>query len=107
MLTTEECVQAAEEGTEALDGLLRPPDEVAGQWPRIELGSREADLLLCGNQVQLPAGAPAGLLRLYTDGGRFLGMGEAMGDGRLLPRRLLAHESGASGSGFPGARLSL
>jgi hypothetical protein len=34
-------------------------------------------------------------------------MGEVMADGRLLPRRLLAHDSGASGSGLPGSRLSL
>lgn len=107
MLTTEQCALAAEEGTEALDALLRPLDEVAGQWPCLQLGSREADLLLCGSQVPVSAGVPAGMLRLYTDCGRFLGMGEAMGDGRLFPRRLLAHDSGASGSGFPGARLSL
>lgn len=107
MLTMEQCVQAAEESTEALDALLRPLDEVAGQWPQIQLGSRETDLLLCGNQVPVPAGVTAGMLRLYTDCGRFFGMGEAMGDGRLLPRRLLAHDSGAPRSGSPGARLSL
>ena len=89
------------EGTEALDALLRPLDEVAGQWPLIRLGSHEVDLLLCGSQVPVPAGMPAGMVRLYTDRGRFFGMGEVMADGRLLPRRLLAHDSGASGSGAP------
>jgi tRNA pseudouridine55 synthase len=107
MVTTEQCIQAAEDGTGALDALLRPLDEVAGQWPLIQLGSSEVDLLLCGSQIQAPAGALAGMVRLYTDRSRFFGMGEVMSDGRLLPRRLLAHDSAARIEGSPGVRLSL
>jgi tRNA pseudouridine55 synthase len=107
VLSMERCLRAAEDGTEALDALLRPLDEVAGQWPLIRLGSRQVDLLRCGSQVAVSAGTPAGMVRLYADHGCFFGMGEVMEDGRLLPRRLLAHDSGASGSGSPDTRLSL
>jgi tRNA pseudouridine55 synthase len=107
MLTTEQCLNAAEQGTEALDALLRPLDEVAGQWPLIRLGSPEVQLLLCGSQIAAPAGMPAGMVRLYAEHSRFFGMGEVMSDGRLLPRRLLAHGSEASASGSRGPRLSL
>jgi tRNA pseudouridine55 synthase len=107
MLTMEQCFKAAEQGTGALDALLRPLDEVAGQWPLIRLRSHEVDLLRCGSQVAVPAGIPAGMVRLYAEHSRFFGMGEVMGDGRLLPRRLLAHDPGASGSASPGTRLSL
>ncbi len=106
MLTTEECLNAAEAGADALDALLRPVDQVAGQWPLMQLESREVDLLLCGSQIPVPAGAQAGMVRLYTDRGHFFGMGEVT-DGRLLPRRLLAHDAGTPDSGLPGARLSL
>jgi tRNA pseudouridine55 synthase len=107
MLTMEQCLDAAEQGTEALDELLRPLDEVAGQWPLIQLESHEVDLLRCGSEVPVPAGMPAGMVRLYADHSRFFGMGEVMGDGRLLPRRLLAHDPRGTGVGSPATRLSL
>ena len=47
------------------------------------------------------------MVRLYTDGGSFLGMGEVMSDGRLLPRRLLANGSAAQSGDLPVTQLSL
>lgn len=101
MLTIEQCMSAAEAGEAALDALLRPLDEVVGQWPLIRLGPHEVQLLLCGNQVRVQADLAAGMVRLHTESGGFFGMGELMADGRLLPRRLLAHDSGTRSSGPP------
>ncbi|MCL4779345.1 MAG: tRNA pseudouridine(55) synthase TruB [Gammaproteobacteria bacterium] len=107
MLSMEQCLSAASMGQEALDGLLRPLEEVAGQLPLVRLGAREVDLLFCGSQVQAPAGQGAGMVRLHTEAERFFGMGEVMGDGRLLPRRLLARDPAAPGDPFAVTRLSL
>lgn len=107
MVTIEQCASAAEAGTEALDALLRPIDEVAGQWPSISFGTREVQFLQCGGEVRAPVGMTAGMVRLYTGPGRFFGMGEVVGDGRLLPRRLLAHDPGTHESSSLLARLSL
>ncbi len=107
MITLEQTMVAAEEGTEALDALLLPLDEVVGQWPLVRLKSQEARLLLRGSEIAAPNGLSAGMARLYTDGDSFFGMGEVMADGRLLPRRLLAHDSAAQGGDIPLTQLSL
>lgn len=107
MTTVEQCICAAEAGTDALDALLLPLDQVAGQWPLIKLGPAEINLLLRGSQVAAPAGVAAGMFRLYSQGGSFFGMGEVMTDGRLVSRRLLAHDPSTSNDDIPVARLSL
>lgn len=107
MTTVEQCICAAEAGTDALDALLLPLDQVVGQWPLIKLGPAEINLLLRGSQVVAPAGVAAGMFRLYSQGGCFFGMGEVMTDGRLVSRRLLAHDPSTSNDDIPVARLSL
>ena len=107
MITLEQSMVASDEGAEALDALLLPLDEVAGQWPPVRLESQEARLLRRGSQIVAPNGLSAGMVRLYTDGGSFLGMGEVMSDGRLLPRRLLANGSAAQSGDLPVTQLSL
>jgi hypothetical protein len=47
------------------------------------------------------------MVRLYKDGGEFFGMGEVMSDGRLVSRRLLAHDLTAQGNDLPVTQLSL
>ena len=37
---------------------------------------------------------PGGWVRLYGQGGRFLGMGTVLDDGRVAPKRLLATARG-------------
>ncbi|THF67130.1 tRNA pseudouridine(55) synthase TruB [Pseudothauera nasutitermitis] len=90
-----ETLEAAAEGA-ACDALLAPADALVAHLPAIELDPASAALLLQGRQLPLP-GTSAGLLRLYA-GGRFLGLGETDGAGRLLPKRLVA-----TGEGAPGA----
>lgn len=107
MVTLEQCLSAADAGADALDALLLPVDQVVGQWPVARLGTREVDLLLRGSQVVAPDGLAVGICRLYTEGGSFFGMGEVMTDGRLLARRLLAHDPATLGEGPSVTRLSL
>ena len=107
MITVQQCMGAADQGTDALDALLRPLDEITGQWPLTRLAAYEAGLLLRGSQVVAPEGLEAGMVRLYKDGGEFFGMGEVMSDGRLVSRRLLAHDLTAQGNDLPVTQLSL
>jgi tRNA pseudouridine55 synthase len=37
----------------------------------------------------VPKAPTEGWVRLYADGGRFIGVGEILDDGRVAPRRLL------------------
>jgi tRNA pseudouridine55 synthase len=80
---------AAEAGRAALDALLRPMDEAVADWPAVELGAHQAFYLRQGHTVTGAAAPLTGRVRLYGEGHRFLGVGEALGDGRVAPRRLL------------------
>jgi tRNA pseudouridine55 synthase len=94
LVSLERVREAAEAGESALDALLRPMDEAVADWPAVELGPHEAYYLRQGHAV---AGGPrplTGRVRLYAEGHRFLGVGEALGDGRVAPRRLLVNIGG-------------
>ncbi len=75
-------------GLAALDALLLPSDSALRSLPRLQLGIEAAHYLERGQAVLAPGAPRAGLLRLYDAGQRFLGVGEALGDGRVAPRRL-------------------
>lgn len=80
-----------------LDALLRPVDAAIESWPALELTARQERGLLCGQAVAGEAGARCGPLRLYGHEGRFLGIGERLADGRVVPRRLMARRDMESG----------
>lgn len=89
MLTLED-LEALQEtgGHEALDAVLAPPDSALGHWPALELGKDAAFLVGNGKSVQVPQAPSEGTVRLYTKSGRFLGLGEALGNARVAPKRL-------------------
>ncbi len=78
----------ASTGQTALDARLLPLDRVLPGEPAVAL-SRDAAYYLTRGQAVLVAHAPkAGLVKLYDDRRRFLGVGEVQDDGRIAPRRL-------------------
>lgn len=80
--------QLASTGLQALDARLLPLDCVLPGEPAIAL-SRDAAYYLGRGQAVLVAHAPrAGLVKLYDERRRFLGVGEVQDDGRIAPRRL-------------------
>lgn len=97
LLVSLEAIEAASEvgGTQALDKLLRPMDEAVADWPAVELGPHEAYYLRQGHAVTGAGGGLTGRVRLYGEGRRFLGIGEALGDGRVAPKRLLVNAGGS------------
>jgi len=78
-------------GEDERDALLRPVDLILGQLPQARLDEAVAVRFCHGQAVQLE-GVPEGVSRVYGPSGRFLGLGENEGGGRLVPKRLLAQQ---------------
>ena len=67
---------------------LLPPDLPLAHLPAAELEPWQADRIGHGQGAVLQRALPAGRVRLYGAGGRFLGIGESDGRGMIRPRRL-------------------
>jgi tRNA pseudouridine55 synthase len=71
-----------------------PADWPLGHLPRVSFDASQVTRLLHGQAVAVPAEAAesgigaAARIRLYDEGGRFLGIGESDGGGSIQPRRL-------------------
>lgn len=79
-----------EGGHAALDELLLPVDSAVADWPVIRLDADMSFYVRRGQPVLVPRSPTEGRVRLYSEGGEFLGIGEVADDGRIAPKRLLA-----------------
>lgn len=77
-------------GQFALDDLLLPVDSAVADWPVIRLDPDMSFYVQRGQAVLVPRAPTEGRVRLYSDVGQFLGIGEVADDGRIAPKRLLA-----------------
>ena len=80
--------QLAEHPPAVRDALLLQPDQAFLDLPRVELGAAAVEGLLQGRTVAAPHPAAPGELRAYDGQGRFLGMVQSAGEGRVRPVRL-------------------
>ena len=92
MVATEALQDAAQAGEDALDALLLPVDRLLDDFPAVHLTASEARSLQHGNPVAAGPEARLGMLRLYDENGRLIGLGECLSDGRVAPRRLVAQD---------------
>jgi len=74
----------------ALDELLQPADIAVQHLPEVVLAESAEFYMLRGQAVFVSPAPLDGLVRMYTENRRFLGMGEMLGDGRVGPKRLIA-----------------
>jgi tRNA pseudouridine55 synthase len=88
-------------GPDALAARLLPADRALAGWPDCRIDGDAASRFSGGQAVAMPGPGPgepdrpAGeLQRVYDAEGRFLGVGEATGDGHLAPRRIFKASSG-------------
>lgn len=83
-------LDAALAGAESRTGLLAP-DVALQSLPAVALSATQVDQVLHGQAVagQATAIEPGRRMRLYGPGGVFVGIAEALPDGRCQPRRLL------------------
>ena len=80
----------ADGGQAALDELLLPVDSAVADWPVVRLDEDMSFYVRRGQAVQVPRAPTEGRVRLYSDNGEFIGIGEVSDDGRIAPKRLLA-----------------
>jgi tRNA pseudouridine55 synthase len=92
MIDVETLERTVPAGEDALDRLLLPVDCLLAGWPAARLSAAEAHAVRQGSPVNSPLAGVAGLMRLYDEAGRLIGLGEMMPDGRLAPRRLVSQQ---------------
>lgn len=80
---------AALPGPAEREAVLVPGDQALSALPAIELSANAAYYLCQGQTVSTPHGLAPGWARLYESGGRFLGLGQVLTDGRVAPKRLV------------------
>ena len=81
---------APNEGFEPLDALLKPVDSALMHFPAVTLVESSAFYMLRGQAVLVPHAPTEGTVRMYTESGQLLGLGEILDDGRVGPKRLIA-----------------
>ncbi|SEO70695.1 tRNA pseudouridine(55) synthase TruB [Aquisalimonas asiatica] len=89
MVTMDDVEAAAEQGVDALDALLLPPETGLRDWPAVTLDADSAHFLRQGQAVFVPRAPGSGWVQVFGPD-RFLGMGVVLDDGRIAPRRLMA-----------------
>ncbi len=94
MVTVAELEAAAASGGQpALDRSLLPADRAIASWPAVTLGSEMVWRLRCGQRLEAEPGQSdqaTGFVRLYAEGQQFVGIGERLPGGSVVPRRLMA-----------------
>jgi tRNA pseudouridine55 synthase len=97
MVTMEALEDAADgSGPQGLDQWLLPADRALDSWPALRLSSDAVTAIRCGQAVVGDGGTGEGLVRLYGDGGQFVGIGERLAGGQVVPRRLMETNPPAS-----------
>ncbi len=78
---------------------IRSSDSVLADLPALQLDATDVQRVVHGQPARAAGGSGTRWLRLYADGGDFLGVGERRADGLIWPRRLLG---GGTGDDAPG-----
>lgn len=78
---------------EQRDQILLPVDASIEHLPQIQLDHESIYYLQQGQSVWKSGSKPAGLFRIYSEDGKFIGLGEEDADGKVAPKRLLASSS--------------
>lgn len=89
MVTLAQVEEAARTGTEAAGKFLLGADAMLRDTPKVVLADAVAYYLCQGQPVIVPHAPTEGLVRIYDQAQRFLGVGEILDDGRVAPRRLV------------------
>ena len=80
----------AESGVDALKRYLLPLESSVQSLPSIQLSTAATFYLRMGQPVMATQVKTNGLIRIFSDNGDFMGIGEMLDDGRVTPKRLLA-----------------
>lgn len=90
MIGFEELDKESEEGgLDALDRHLLPMESALEGWPEAILSANSLFYVQQGQAVQIAHTPDNGLIKMVTENGVFIGIGEILDDGRVGPKRLL------------------
>ncbi len=78
-----------EQGMDEIEALLLPVSAALIDFPEVILSESDCLQLQQGKVLQRDADKPEGILRLVSVEGVFIGLGEALDDGRLVAKRLM------------------
>ncbi len=91
-VTPEQLTEAREQGAEVdLDPFLLPIEACLPHLPRLIVSEAATFYIQQGQPVVVPSAPQSGMVRIADSEGIFLGVGELRDDGKLAPKRLLAH----------------
>jgi len=91
-VTPEQLTAAREQGSEGdLDPFLMPIEACLPHLPRLVISEAATFYIRQGQPVVVPNAPQSGMVRVADAEGQFLGVGELRDDGKLAPKRLLAH----------------
>ena len=82
--------ELAPKGLDALDRCLLPADRALTSWPRVVVPAALCGPFANGRAAAAQPDWPRGRVRVYSQDGEFLGVGEVSAAGRLAPRRVFA-----------------
>ena len=97
LVTMETIEAAAETGDAAFDRLMIPVDSALVAFPAVTLNREQSFYVRQGNPVQVARSPRVGTCRIYDDQARFVGVGEALTDGRIAPKRLFVTPNPVTG----------
>lgn len=86
----ETCLE--EQGSNGLDNCLLPISSLMSDWPVIRVAHSALYYLERGQAIISPQAPASGWVVIMLKQGGFLGVGEVVGEGRVAPRRLIAHD---------------
>jgi len=89
VVTLPELEQLADDGFAALDARLLATETALKDWQEVSLSENSSYYLRQGQAVQVPQAPSSGWVKIFADGGEFLGIGQIMADGRVAPKRLI------------------
>lgn len=75
--------------TELRDQLLLPVDSAINVLPKVDISTEAAYFFRQGQAIWESGQIPDGSLRIYEEGGAFIGLGVRMQDGKIGPKRLV------------------
>ena len=94
MISLEQAEAIVEDsGSEALDSRLLPVYSSVAHWSEVILNSSLAFYVQQGQAIQVADSPKEGGVRLMTEDGKFLGIGEINEDGMVAPKRLIRQQS--------------
>jgi tRNA pseudouridine55 synthase len=97
-ISLEELEKLREQGSvEQLDQLLKPVDTPVSNYPAVEFDQIMAGFFQLGQEISsnkaFHQGQEGDIVRVFREGGTFLGIGTVTEDGKIAPKRLIVEDA--------------